>query len=257
MLIEKKKKPTEAATIPLAGVAAAVGLYRTLKLPEPWAPAHGPTPLVIYGGGTAVGAFAVQLARRSNMHPLIVVAGKSTGFVRAMVDESLGDAVVDYRDGADAVTAGIKAAARGAPLLHAFDSVSEHGSTQTLGRVLAEGAVLAGVLPAAGPEGELPGAVRWKLAECGVVHEDADGDGSGKWGFAVDQERGNDFGHAMLRYMARGLAEGWFKPHPHRVVPGGLAGVQGALEQLRAGKVSAFKFVFRIADTEGAGKDKV
>ena len=52
-------------------------------------------------------------------------------------------------------------------------------------------------------------------------------------------------------YMARGLQEGWFKGHPREVVSGGLGGIQQALENLKDGKASAMKYVFRIADTEG------
>ncbi|KAL8302720.1 hypothetical protein RB593_001138 [Gaeumannomyces tritici] len=231
----------EAATIPLAAATAAVGLYRHLGLPEPWAPAKEPIPLVIYGGGTAVGAFAIQLARRSNIHPLIVVAGKSGEFVRPLLDESKGDVLVDYRGGADAVVEGIKAAAKGASLKHAYDAVSEAPTPHTLGRVLEDGGLLTTVLPVNKPEEEIPPHVKWVMTMVGEVHDE-------------DAEK-RDFAFVALRYLAKGLAEGWLKPHPHRVVAGGLGGVQEALEQLMGGRVSAFKFVFRIGETEGAGKD--
>ena len=60
-----------------------------------------------------------------------------------------------------------------------------------------------------------------------------------------------DFGAVMFQLFGRGLKEGWFKPRPHEVVPGGLGGVEQALANLKAGKASAIKYVFRIADTEG------
>lgn len=231
----------EAATVPLAAATAAVGLYRRLKLPEPWAPAAESIPLVVYGGGTAVGAFAIQLALRSNIHPLIVVAGKSGEFVRPLLDESKGDALVDYRGGADAVVEGIKAAAKGATLLHAYDAVSEAPIPHTLGRVLGDGGVLTTVLPVGKPEEEIGPNVKWLMTNVGDVHDETD---VGK----------RDFGYVVFRYLAKGLAEGWLKPHPHKVAPGGLGGVHEALVQLMEGKVSAFKFVFRIGDNEGAGQ---
>lgn len=50
--------------------------------------------------------------------------------------------------------------------------------------------------------------------------------------------------------MGRGLQEGWFTGHPYQVMSGGLGGVEEALANLKAGKVSATKFVFKIADTK-------
>ena len=57
-------KSTEAATIPLAGITAAVALYRNLELPPPWTPASTPTPLVIYGVSSAVGSFALKFGAK-------------------------------------------------------------------------------------------------------------------------------------------------------------------------------------------------
>ena len=59
-----------------------------------------------------------------------------------------------------------------------------------------------------------------------------------------------DFAYVFFRLLARGLQEGWFTGHPHQVVSGGLGGVEVALANLKAGKVSATKFVFKIADTK-------
>ncbi|RYC63334.1 hypothetical protein CHU98_g2875, partial [Xylaria longipes] len=133
----------------------------------------------------------------------------------------------------------------GRPLLHAFDAVSDNGSYENLGKVLAEGAKLTLVLPGKDYGTALPEYVEHSLTSVGSVHKDV-----------------RDFGFVYFRYMARGLQEGWFKPQPQEVVPGGLAGVQQALENLQNGKANAVKYVFRIADTEGVeelanGTDKV
>ena len=55
----------------------------------------------------------------------------------------------------------------------------------------------------------------------------------------------------FFRYIARGLQKGFFKGHPYQIVPGGLGGVQTALQDLKDGKASAVKYVLRIAETEG------
>ena len=108
----------EAATLPLAVLTAAVGLYETrnLGLNNPWDPAIKETPLVVYGGASAVGAYAIQLAKKSNIHPIITVAGRGIPFVEGMIDRSKGDTIVDYRDGDEAVVEGIKKALGGKKL---------------------------------------------------------------------------------------------------------------------------------------------
>ena len=45
------------------------------------------------------------------------------------------------------------------------------------------------------------------------------------------------------RLFGRGLQEGWISGHPYEVVPGGLEGVQTALENLKAGKASTAKYI--------------
>jgi NADPH2:quinone reductase len=57
-----------------------------------------------------------------------------------------------------------------------------------------------------------------------------------------------DFAYIYFRYLARGLAEGWFSPHPHEVVEGGLEGVETGLKNLKEGKASGVKYVFRIGE---------
>ncbi|KAK6829626.1 zinc-binding oxidoreductase-like protein ToxD [Apiospora arundinis] len=239
--IPAKTSFEEAAAIPLAAMTAAVGLYLRLKLPQPWTPATEPIPLVIYGAASSVGAYAIQLAQRSNIHPLICVAGGSAAHVESLIDRSKGDTIVDYREGDEAVKAGIrKAVPAGLKLLHAYDAVSEHNSYQNLGEVLhaAEGEGqgiprITLVLPGKNYEG-IPAHIEQSTTNVGCVHADD-----------------KDFGFVYFRYLARGLLEGWFKPQPQEVVPGGLGGVQKGLENLRDGKARGVKYVFRIAETEG------
>ncbi|KAH8682752.1 chaperonin 10-like protein [Xylariales sp. PMI_506] len=223
----------QGAAIPLAGLTASVGLYQRLGLPVPWKPATEPLPLVIYGAASAVGAYVVQLARKSNIHPLICVAGNSRDHVRSMIDPSKGDAVVDYRSGDEAVVQAIRTALGGAKLFHAFDAVSEKNSYINLSKVLEPGSKITLVLPGKKYEG-IPASVQQSTTQVGSVH---------------GEDR--DFGYVFIRYLARGLEEGWFAAQPTEVIPGGLSGVQHALEQLKAGKVNAKKLVFRIADTDG------
>jgi NADPH2:quinone reductase len=74
---------------------------------------------------------------------------------------------------------------------------------------------------------------------------------------SVHLEGGPDreFAAAWYRLFGMGLAEGWFTGHPFEVVEGGLEGVDTALRNLKEGKASAVKYVFRVEDTKGVGKD--
>jgi NADPH:quinone reductase-like Zn-dependent oxidoreductase len=87
---------TEGAALPLATLTAVVGLYGSSKLdlPQPWSPATKPTPLLIYGASSAVGYYVLQLALKSNLHPLICIAGRASAHVDKLLDKSKGDAIV-------------------------------------------------------------------------------------------------------------------------------------------------------------------
>ncbi|KAI0169420.1 GroES-like protein [Hypoxylon sp. FL1284] len=231
--IPQKTTFEEAAAIPLAAMTSAVGLYVHLGLPQPWTPATEPIPLIIYGAASSVGAYAIQFAQKSNIHPLICVAGNSQAFVEKLIDRSKGDVIVDYRAGDDAVVEALKKAAGGSKLLYAMDAISEKNSYVNMHKVLAEGSKITLVLPPS-QEHEVPPYITQSGTMVGSVHAEH-----------------KDFGFVCFRYIARGLQEGWFKPQPHEVVPGGLGGIQTGLENLRAGKANAVKYVFRIGETEG------
>ncbi|KAL4972108.1 chaperonin 10-like protein [Aspergillus desertorum] len=223
----------EAATIPLAALTSVAVLYHHLQLPAPWSPATSSIPLVIYGGASAIGAYAIQLARKSNIHPIIAVAGRSAPFVEGLIDRSKGDTIIDYRQGDEAVISGIKDALNGAKLFHAYDCVSEGSSFVNLGKVVAPGGKIITVLPFPEYPG-VPEDVHMIKNSVGCVHQDQ-----------------KDLGYVYFRYLAKGLQDGWFKPHPHELVPGGLGGLKTALCNLRDGKASANKYVVRIGETAG------
>lgn len=223
-------------------MTAALGLYQRMGLPLPWNPARGRIPLVVYGGATAVGAFAIKLATVSNIHPIIAVAGKGIPFVETLIDKSKGDAVLDYREGDAAVRQKIKQAAGGMPILHAYDAVSENGSFGNLFATVDEGGKLTYVLPLPESAGKVPGGIEASFTRVGDVHA-AVPDG---------QIFGDpDFAPALFNLMGWGLVKGWFTGHPYQVREGGLNAVEGLLRDLKAGKASAVKYVLRIGDTPG------
>ncbi|KAH7155953.1 NADPH2:quinone reductase [Dactylonectria macrodidyma] len=230
----------EAATIPLAAMTAATALFCRIGVPEPWV-LNGAgrekakqSAVLIYGGATAVGSFAIKLLQRANVHPIIAVAGRGGEFVEGLLDKSKGDVVVDYRKGEDALIKGIKAAIpKGKSLYFALDAVSENKTGDTIAKVLDSDGHLTAVLPYTLSN---PQNINFTITNVGDVH-----------GLTANYE---DFGYAWYRLFNMGLKEGWLKAHPYEVLPGGLKGVEGGLQALQAGKASAVKYVYRIAETE-------
>ncbi|RAH47825.1 uncharacterized protein BO95DRAFT_358067 [Aspergillus brunneoviolaceus CBS 621.78] len=224
------------ATIPLAALTAIVSLYHHHRLPLPWtppapAPATKRTPLLIYGGSTAVGAFAIKLARLSNIHPIIAIAGRGASYISRFLDPAHGDAIVDYRDGAAKTIAGVKAALAAASpsqgselkLEHILDTIVSETSSEVIRNVVAPGGQVNYVLPC--PYDVSPGVKTntWVSS----AHE---------VGGAADAR---DLCFVFCRWFGRALAEGTFEGHPWEVREKGLLGVEGAMRDLRDGKASA------------------
>ena len=238
----------EAATIPLAIFTAAVGLYRNLQIPAPWdradekAPSTGKVPLVVNAGSSAVGAFAIKLARLNpRVGPIIATAGSSSEYVK-----SLGvDAVVDYRS--KTVAEDIKRAAGGTSIDHAFDAMNSKTSVAYLSSVLGKNGKYTSTMPVAPhPLYGHDDTIEKMLQAAGVWYEQI-------WVGEVHETKkagSQMFGAVMSCVIDRALAEGTLSGHPYEVVENGLDGVLGALGELKARKKAGnTKFVTRIADT--------
>jgi len=164
---------------------------------------------------------------------------------------------VDYRKGDDAVVSGIEEALEKNGLdkvEYAIDAVSEKGSYQNICRVLDAHGRITLVLPGKKYE-EIPESVTKSLTACGSVFADVDPESAeGKAGVRTGNK---EFGFVFYRFFSRGLQQGWFRGHPHEVVPGGLNGVETGLKNLKEGKASAVKYVFRISDTHGVSRESI
>ncbi|KAF5228175.1 hypothetical protein FAUST_11282 [Fusarium austroamericanum] len=236
--IPPSKSFEEAATIPLAALTAAVSLFHHLRLPAPWTPAVGPTPIIIYGASSSVGSFAIKLARNSNIHPIIAVAGKGTPFVETLLDRGKGDIAFDYRNGDEEVVEGIRAhlkAGNYGDVRYGIDPGIGVSSKKVLTEIVAPGGAINIVLPS---DWDTGAAVKTKTM-VGIVHN------------ADNESDARDLGLVTCRWFTKAWQADTFSGHPFEVRPGGLEGVQQALEDLKEGKNSATKYVFRIADTPG------
>ncbi|KAH7074138.1 putative zinc binding dehydrogenase [Paraphoma chrysanthemicola] len=256
----------EAATMPLASMTAALALYQHLDLPVPWATTGSAqnTPVLIYGGASTVGAFALKLAKLSGLGPIITVAGNGIDFVKSL---DAATHIIDYRKGN--VVEDVLAALDVKPLLHAFDAISNKSSWKHILAVFTDerngggkGTAHINMVdpPSSNPFPTSPeGPADWGFPPSVRFSRTFVSSAYGKAHMYRNEEeakKDGDFAYVFYRYLGRLLAEGRFKGHPYEVMPGGLESVGEGVKRLFENKVSAKKLVYRIADTPGAGKEK-
>lgn len=250
----------EASTLPLAGMTAGLALYQCLRLPTPWAPvpSEQTLPVLIYGGASAVGAFALQFAKLSRLNPIITVAGRGIDFVRSL---KAADYIIDYRH--EDVPARVKEILKGERLLYAFDAISSGDTwkivTDAMGPNYA-GAHLNMVDPPkplpTWPDG-LTFSRTFVASAHGQAHahrnlEEAAQDQDFAYLFyrcEVQPDTEADLLTLCHRLWTVYLRDGRLKGHPYEVLPCGLQSVQEGLQALHDKQVSARKVVYRIADT--------
>ncbi|KAH7416864.1 putative zinc binding dehydrogenase [Cadophora sp. MPI-SDFR-AT-0126] len=244
------------STLPLAGMTASLALYQHLSIPPPWNPipasftsssAPVPLPIIIYGGASSVGAYALKFAKLSRCYPIITIAGNGIPFVESL---NAADAIIDYRVPGIDITAEIRKALKGREALHAFDAVCARDSWKHILDVLPKDgrASISMVDPPQGvspwPPAEMRG-IRYVRTFVASAHGKAYQERS-------EEEAGwdADFAFVMFRYFSRLLADGRLTPHPFEVL-GGLEEVAKGTQMLFDKKVSSKKLVYRIADTKG------
>ncbi|KAK9243751.1 chaperonin 10-like protein [Lipomyces tetrasporus] len=234
----------KAATIPLVSLTAAISLFRRQRLPPPWDPlpaGAGPLPLVVYGASSAVGAFAIKLARLSNIHPIIAICGGSRDVVDDLLDVSRGDRIVDYRQGVHAMKAAVKDALGGLEARHALDAICAKGTWVPLAQML--------YASAASDDEDIPSSVEFLYTYVGTGHYGAYKPSMPKQPVDKDAVKMDvEFAFVFYRYLARLLARGDFRGHPFEVIPGGLAGVEEGLNKLKKGEARGVKYVYRVSE---------
>ena len=264
----------EASTIPLVSTTAAITLFRRHRLPPPWSPAAppssssssstvaaAPTPLIVYGASSALGLFAVKLARLANIHPIIAIGGASHLHLLPLLDAGRGDAFVDYCDGVASMMQQVRDAL--GPSLtarHALDAISSGDTWVHVARMLdptpdpATGArsmlsVVSGTNTYDEPE--IPDGVEIVYTFVGTAHAGRYMSGMPKQPAESAEEVSKDveFAGTFLEWVGRALDRGELEGHRFKVTPGGLLGVEVSLRALKEGKAKGKKFVCLVADT--------
>ncbi|KAF4625144.1 hypothetical protein G7Y89_g13030 [Cudoniella acicularis] len=250
----------EAATLPLVITTAGITLFRRQNLPPPWSPrlpSDPPLPLIIYGASSALGTFAIKLARASNIHPIIAIAGGSSAHLLPLLDERLGDALLDYRVGEEEMKRHVKEKLNGLPCHHAFDAITSKKTSswipisQMLSLSTPSQPSYLSVVSGANKydESSIPKEITVLYTYVGTAHAGAYKPTMPKQPQNLEFVKSDpEWAYVFFRYVARMLADGRMTGHPFQVVDGGLGGVASGLQMLKEGKARGFKFVFRVAD---------
>jgi NADPH:quinone reductase-like Zn-dependent oxidoreductase len=209
----------DAATLGVGITTVGQGLYQSLGLPLPPATVQEPTSILIYGGSTATGTLAVQFAKLSGLEVITTSSPHNFDLLKKLG----ADQVFDYKE--KDVGAKIREATND-KLTYVFDTISEHGSPEiSAAAISSKGGRYSAILPVE----QFPRDDVYNGFTLGYTASQTD------YEFAVK----------FWKVAADLLNEGKIKPHPAEV-RGGLEDIPQGLKDLKDGKVSGKKLVYRI-----------
>lgn len=229
----------QAATLGVGTITLACGPYQQLNLPWPDQASRVKTStILVYGGSTATGLFAIQMFKLSGLHVLVTCSPHNFEKVKALgADEAF-----DYHD-ADACASAIRQATKD-QLYLAFDTFAEGDSIK----------ICAGALSS------VPGTARY-LANLGYepVRDPQDLWGSWVYAYTSFGEEFEDLGtrwevkpedvHFAARFwleVQQQCEAGKIKTFPI-IRDGGIEAIPDGLNKLRKGEVSGGKLVYKIS----------
>jgi NADPH2:quinone reductase len=195
-----------------------------------------------------VGDFAIKLARSSNIHPIITIAGQCKGSVSSFVDPIKGDVVLGYRDGTKAVSASIRKL--GLDIKYRFDVISTLEFSELVGSLWnAKAGKLVEVTGQNKPtEGILAGVEQFHVVTPYMWNPKCPESKEGKTGLKI---RHREFGFMMFKWLGYAPPEGLIEGHPYGIVPSDLEGVSTMMKNMKGGINKRVKYMVRIADTKG------
>ncbi|KAH7040839.1 chaperonin 10-like protein [Microdochium trichocladiopsis] len=234
----------EAATVPLPLATASQALFQRLGLPEPSKPAKSAFPVLVNGGTSSVGKYAVQLCKLGGLYVIATGSRKNHDLLT-----SLGvDAVVDYAD--DNWPEKVRELSHD-NLQHAFDCISEENTTPKVAQALSstKGGHVLCILPR--KTSELPQDLQRKVKVESTIVYTVFGRPIkyGTFDNCSDKDpRPQDKAHweKVLSEVPEWLESGKLKPNRVKEA-GGLDDVLEGFKLHQEGRVSAEKLVYKIA----------
>lgn len=232
----------DAATWGVATATNILGLWQKLQLPTPSQPAKEKFSLFVYGGSSAMGMIAIQLAKLAGLY-VVTTASKSNH--ELLKTEYGADAVFDYND---PECAALIRQATGNKLRYVFDCISNESSARISAESLAPSAAAAdGSLQycALLPVENFP---RSDVEQSYVLGYTAFGESFEFFGqthepVPADYDICRKYGPLVTSL----IADGRLKASRFEVREGGFEGIFEGLQVLREGKNSAMKLVYQIS----------
>jgi NADPH:quinone reductase-like Zn-dependent oxidoreductase len=220
----------DAATLGVGITTVGQGLYQSLGLPLPPATVQEPTSILIYGGSTATGTLAIQFAKLSGLEVITTSSPHNFDLLKKLG----ADQVFDYKE--KDVGAKIREATND-KLTYVFDTISEHGSPEISAAAISSkgGKYSAILLVEQFPRDDVSNGFTLGYTAFGENFSDKYPASQTDFEFSVK----------FWKVAADLLNEGKIKPHPTEV-RGGLEDIPQGLKDLKDGKVSGKKLVYRI-----------
>ncbi|KAL9097395.1 MAG: hypothetical protein Q9165_000290 [Trypethelium subeluteriae] len=220
-----------AATITnLATAAVALGICLKLDRPKPAGPnpANKAKKVLIYGGSSSVGGFAINFAISAGYTVITTSSPTNAAAVTSLQPAK----VVDHTQPAETIVAELKAAG---PYDAIFDTIGLPTVTTIIGQVLAEkGGEYYTTIPPFGPP-DLPASVQRRMESYPSIMERPENKEFREW-----------FYGSLGQYLDTGrAADKLLAPEKIEKIAGGLEGLQGALNKLDKG-VSGKKLVVEL-----------
>ncbi|UNI23053.1 hypothetical protein JDV02_008896 [Purpureocillium takamizusanense] len=226
----------DAATLGVGISTIALGLYRNLDLALPAArQASHRTPILIYGGSTATGVFAIQFAKLSGYHVYTTCSSKNFDLVRGFG----ADVALDYHD--PRAAARIRQLSDDALAL-VFDTISDEESVGfCLDAMSTRGGDYSYINGLSGVS--FPDNVRASFAGAFTVL----GEGFYYGDTWYCAEPSDNILMENLAWLSEDLlSSNALRPHRVTLGRGGLGGVLDGMDRLRKGQVSGEKLVYRV-----------
>ncbi|THH08993.1 hypothetical protein EW146_g8812 [Bondarzewia mesenterica] len=224
----------EAATLPVASTTAALGLRHIADFPRSAPLDHT---ILVWGGSSSVGLYAIQLARTINLRVIATASPHNHALVRAHG----ADVVIDYH-APDVVEQVVRATGRRGGVDYVFDAISEDESVEPASRCLKRDGPRKAAVVLVPHEKQRDPSVEYHLVIAPSLLGGQTNLGSI---FIPNDERNLRFANEFYALAADWLREGRLKANPYTVRPGGLTAIQEGLKLMQDGKVMYLRDILK------------
>ncbi|WVR04937.1 hypothetical protein IAU60_001949 [Kwoniella sp. DSM 27419] len=235
-------KPEEASTFGIPWFTAAQVLLQSQKHEFPPSKVSGEPWYVVYGGSSSVGLFAVNLAKTLGYKVLAFAGPHSVDLVKSYGATE----VIDYHDQDKAVSEALRITGGGAE--YGLDTISEGDSFKVSVRALGDkGKQLNAILPPPedahkiNPDLKIVSTLVYTIL--GHEFNFSRKSGGAPIPYSADDHA---FGKKIYAATPELITKYGIKPNPTHI-RGGLDDITAGFEDMKAGKVSGRKLVYKIA----------